>query len=211
MTRTIDALFRVGTVLISISLALLLVSQIPSSQSTPSTNINIAYPQTWGDYYDGLLSPQFGMHVSVYGNATYRIYVLQVQSNEIINWIFGNNKSADLFNVTVFNQYLNAHPTEVARQDEKQNGGTIEYDYIPTEVTNATFVITNPGSQYLQITFTWNNVRPFGPTSITLLAGITIVAGLVLVTPHSAKKLISRRHKMRKIPSQLCSYVQLPF
>jgi hypothetical protein len=198
MTRTTAVLFRVGTVLISISLALLLVSLIPSGQSTPSTNINLAEPQTWRPYYDGILSPQFGIHVSISGNATYKVYVLNVLSNDVYSWIFVNNKTADIFNVTGFNQYLDAHPNLVARQDEQQNGGTIQYDYIPTEVTNATFIITNPGPNYLLITFTWNNVRPFGPTSITLLAGITFIAGLVLIVPHLAMKLNARRSKNKK-------------
>jgi hypothetical protein len=201
LSRITVVAFRLGTVLISISLALFLVSLIPSGESTPSTNEGLASPQSWQPYYSGVLSPQLGIRISVNANQTYKLYILQVQSLEIYNWIAENFQKANLppafnsDNLTLFEQYLAANPTAITRQDQKQGGGTIQYDYIPTRVVNATIVATNPNEQYMQLTFTWNSLRPFGPASITLLAETTLIIGLVLIMPHMAKTLTTKKHK----------------
>jgi hypothetical protein len=195
MTRITTVSFRLGAILISISLALLLVSLIPSGESTPSTNSDLLYPQIWQPCYSGILSPQLGIHVNVNANATYKLYIIQAGTYEIYNWIINHTQKIDFSNLTLFEQYLDTNPTTIVRQDQKQGGGTIQYDYIPTQVVNATIIVTNPNNVYLQLTFTWNQLRPFGPSSITLLAEATLIIGLVLVLPQTATTLTTRKHK----------------
>jgi hypothetical protein len=195
MTRITTVSFRLGAILISISLALFLVSLIPSGESTPSTNSTSLNPQTWQPCYSGILSPQLGIHVNFNANATYKLYIIQADTYEIFTWILNHTQKIDLSNLTLFEQYLDANPTTIVRQDQKQGGGAIQYDYIPTQVVNATIIVTNPNNVYLQLTFTWNQLRPFGPSSITLLAEATLIIGLVLVLPQTATTLATRKHK----------------
>jgi hypothetical protein len=195
MTRITTVSFRLGAILISISLALLLVSLIPSGESTPSTNSDLLNPRTWQPCCSSILSPQLGIHVNVNANATYKLYIIQAGAYEIYNWIINHTQEINFSNLTLFEQYLDTNPTTIVRQDQKQGGGAIQYDYIPTQVVNATIIVTNPNNVYLQLTFTWNQLRPFGPSSITLLAEATLIIGLVLVLPQTATTLTTRKHK----------------
>jgi len=194
MTRLVAVSFRIGTILISISLALFLVSLIPASQGTQSSNTISSPPHSWQSYYSIVLSPQLGLHVSAKGSGAFKVYVLEVAVNEIYDWIFQHYPGFDYSNITLLDEFLNARPTMIARQDQNQNLG-IEYDFIPASVTNATLVIANPSIESLTLNLEVRTIRPFGPSSITLLSEVTFVTGMLLILPWLRNRLGSRRHK----------------
>lgn len=204
MTRLVAVSFRIGTILISISLALFLVSLIPASQGTRSTDTIPLSPYSWQQYYSIVLSPQLGLHVSVKGSGAFKVYVLEVAGNEIYEWIAQHYSGFDYSNITVLDEFLNARPTVTARQDQNQNLG-IEYDFVPASVTNATLVITNPSIESLTLDLEVSTIRPFGPASITLLSEVTFVIGGLLTLPWLRNLLGSRRHKKVALPSLFCA------
>jgi hypothetical protein len=194
MTRLVAVSFRIGTILISISLALFLVSLIPASQGTQWITTISSPPHSWQSYYSIVLSPQLGLHVSVKGSGAFKVYVLEVAVNEIYDWIFQHYPGFDYSNITLLDEFLNARPTMIARQDQNQNLG-IEYDFVPASVTNATLVIANPSIESLTLNLEVRTIRPFGPSSITLLSEVTFVTGMLLILPWLRNRLGSRRHK----------------
>lgn len=204
MTRWVAVLFRLGTVLISISLAMFLVSLIPASQGPESTSTISLSPQSWQSYYSITLSPQFGIHVNVTGSGAFTVYLLEVEGNEIYTWIAQHYSALDFSNITQLNAFLNAHPTLIARQDQNQNLG-VQYDFIPTTVINATVVIANPTAESLTLNYEVRSIRPFGPASVTLLGEITSLIGVVLILPLLGRTLTLRRHKKPMLGKQCIS------
>jgi hypothetical protein len=200
MSRWVLVLFRLGTILISISLALFLVSLIPSSQSSQSTSTFVMFPLTWQSYYSTILSPQLGVHIHVTGSGAFKVYILEVAGNEIYEWAFQHYQGFDYSNITVLDEFLNAHPNVIARLDQNQNRG-IEYDFIPATVTNVTLFIANPTAESITLELEWNMVRPFGPSSITFLSEVAFVTGVLLILPRLRNLLISRRQKTQRLES----------
>lgn len=198
MSRWVLVLFRLGTILISISLALFLVSLIPASQSSQSTNTSVVSPLTWQSYYSSILSPQLGVHINVTGSGAFKVYILEIAGNEIYDWAIQHYQGFDYSNITLLDEFLNAHPDVIARQDQNQNRG-IEYDFIPATVTNVTWFIANPTAESITLEFVWNMVRPFGPSSIIFLSEVACVTGVLLILPRLRNLLISSRQKTQRL------------
>jgi len=184
--RLIISLGRGGTVLIAIGLALLLVSLIPGAQ-TGSHSLGSSHigSRRWSaGYSEGVLTPQQSLRFNVTANGDLNVYLLEVTSQTIRGWINETHLgSVDVSNVTYLEEFLVANPESIIWQNEIRNG-KIEYEYVPTKITNTTLVLSNPSSDFINVQYEGSVTSHIAPRGkVRTLAQWTIPFGFVLATP----------------------------
>ena len=143
MKRWTTVLGRVGTVLIAISLALLLVSLIPQLQlSTAKGSMPIPPEQVQIAFNSQNLNPQQEVQVAVTVEGTLTVYLLEIS----IELQFANGTFDYGFNSTDLQEFLSEHPDRIIWEREVENG-EYQRSYTPTRVMNATVVFYNPSSE----------------------------------------------------------------
>jgi hypothetical protein len=202
MRRWIILFSRCGTVLLAVGLALLLVSLIPAQIGAFTTVMTTLYPRTWTmGGYEGFLTPKLGLSLNVTANATLNIYVIEEPFQTIYNWIFDRYPNMTPFNVTYLEEFLKANPNSIGWQTAIDNG-SIEYDYIPTKIINATLIFSNPSLNSTSVEGQVSGIEQVAPaTKVRTLAQWTIPIGLLLTLPwliDSAKKE-TKRHGSRLV------------
>jgi hypothetical protein len=140
MKRWTTVLGRVGTVLIAISLALLLVSFIPSIQMHTSEGSGSLGPGGINILLNAQsFNPQQEIEVAVTVEGTVTVYLLEI--NLELNFRpdagFGYN-----FNSTDLQEFLEEHPDQVIWKHEVENGD-YKRSYTPTRVMNASLIAYN--------------------------------------------------------------------
>ena len=180
MNRGIVFLSRGGSVLLAIGLALLLVSLIPSAQLTTSS-WKTAIPPTWVQpSIEYILTPQQGLRVTLSVNGSLDVYILEVSSYVLYEWV---DDAREFLNVTDLDEFLEANPGSVGWYDEVRNG-TITHEYVPTKVTNATLVLSNPSSVYVPVEVEAAVTSLVAPTQkVRTLAQWSIPIGFGLTIP----------------------------
>jgi len=178
MKRWIIVLGRGGTVLVSIGLALLLVSFIPSAQLATQSG-KTAVPPNWvQDVNEQILTPQQGLQITVTANGTLDVYILEVSSQ-----VLHQGVDDDFLNVTDLEKFLKTNPSLIGWHNEVSNG-IIEHEYVPTKVTNATLVFSNPSSEYVPVDFEFSLTSRIAPgDKVRNLAQWAIPIGFVLALP----------------------------
>ena len=191
MKRWIIFVGRGGTVLLTIGLALLLVSFIPSARLT-SEGGTTAVPPNWvQDFIEQILTPQQGLQITVTANGTLDVYILEVSSQ-----VLYQDLEFNFLNVTGLEKFLEVNPSVIGWHNEVNNG-TIEFEYVPTKVTNATFVVSNPSSEYVPVDFEVSITSRVAPgTDVRNLSQWAIPIGFVLSLPWLTQ--MWKRKKMRK-------------
>jgi hypothetical protein len=144
MNRGTILLGRGGTVLLSIGLALLLVSFLPSAQLGTVGGSGRVPPDFFFDLFERVLTPQQGLEVTINASSTLHVYILEVSTQTIRDGIPG------VWNVTNLDAFLTGNPDSIGRQQELRDG-TIAY--IPTKVTNATLLFSNPSAEAVDYDF----------------------------------------------------------
>jgi len=187
MKRLTVLIGRIGTVLLAIGLALLLVSLIPPMGGQTSSHMSTfhLYPETWRDVHGEVLTPQHRLNVSITANGTLNVYLLELSSQTIYRWIDEHNPEPFTVpsNVTYFQEFLQAAPESILWQKEIHNE-TIQHEYIPTKVTNATVVLSNPSLDTMKIDYSTSIVTLIAPTGkVQILAQWAIPIGFVLALP----------------------------
>jgi len=186
MKRWIISLGRGGTVLISIGLALLLVSLIPPAQLGSSSGGGGIGPKMFQPFSEYVLTPQQGLEVTINASGTLTVYILEVSTQTIYDWISEHYSEQetpffDYNNVTRLEEFLKANPDTIGRQKEIREG---KVEYIPTKVTNATLVFSNPSSVSVQCMYEASITAIIAPgTKVQNLAQWTIPIGFVLALP----------------------------
>ena len=176
MKRWIIFLGRGGTVLISIGFALLLVSLFPSAQLGSTGGSGSIIPEMFETHFERVLTPQQGLEITITANGALTAYILEVSSQTIYNWIGEYNNS-----ITRLEEFLGANPDSIGLQKEMSEG---EIEYIPTKVTNATLILSNPGSKRINWEFEASITAIIAPgTKVRNLAQWTIPIGFVLALP----------------------------
>jgi len=186
---------RGGTVLIAIGLALLLVSLIPTYQTSTFMSSSYVYPKRWEAWhYDYVLTPQQSLHISVTANDTLSVYLLQVNTQTIYTWISDHYPDKiDFWNISYFEEFLDKNSESIHWQDEIQNG-KIEYEYIPTKVTNTTLVLSNPSSNVVRIEYGGSLIASVAPIGkVRTLAQWAIPFGFLLSIPWLIDVLKSKK------------------
>jgi len=209
MSRRTTILGRGGTVLIAISLALFLVSLIPSYQLGGGDGItevpartfspldrsppNFPAPLTF--YYDTILTPQQELELQLSANGTITAYILEVNAYTIIDWIREQQGSAQDLNVTRLEEFLGEHPNSIGWQQEI-NKETIKHTYIPTKITNVTIVYSNPSSENILVNHSYREISSLAPGNKVLnIALWTTPIGFILAIPWLAELWKQRKHK----------------
>jgi hypothetical protein len=144
MKRWTTVLGRVGTVLIAISLALLLVSLIPQLQLSSSKGRMVISPEHMQIAFNSQnLNPQQEVQVAVTVEGTLNIYLLEITLELEFTTTAGFGYG---FNSTDLQEILQEHPEQIIWEREVENE-YYERSYTPTRVTNATVVFYNPSSE----------------------------------------------------------------
>jgi hypothetical protein len=179
MNRWTLLLGRGGTVLISIGLALLLVSFLPSAQLGTVGGSGRVPPDFFFDLFERVLTPQQGLEVTINASGTLNVYILEVSTQTLHDGITG------VWNVTNLDAFLTGHPDAIGRQQALRDG-TIEY--IPTTVTNATLLFSNPSSEAVDYDFEVSIQAIVAPgTKVRNHAQWLLPIGFVLALPWIAQ------------------------
>ena len=192
MKRWIIFLGRGGTVLITMSLALLLASLIPPAQIGTFGGGAHVRSKTFEplSYYEPVLTPQQGLQVTMTANGTLNVYLLEVSTQTLYDWINEHYPEQEMtfpyfFNVTRLEEFLEANPDSIGWQGEMREG---KIEYVPTKVTNATLIFSNPSSDYIIVDYEGSITSLVAPrTKVRNLAQWTIPIGFVLALPWLAQ------------------------
>ena len=189
MKRWIIFLGRGGTVLITIGLALLLVSLIPSAQLSSFGGTTFVAPNKFRplSYFEYVptLTPQQGIQVTITANGTLNVYMLEESTQTVYDWISEHHPEQemtfDFFNLTRLEEFLEANPDSISWQKEMREG---KIEYVPTKVTNVTIILSNPSSDHITVEYEGSKTSLVAPgTKVRNLAQWTIPIGLVLALP----------------------------
>ena len=205
MKRWMTFLGRGGTVFITMGLALLLVSRMPSDPLASAHFYTVIPPkvsqranlqfyshgQPSQPSYEILLTPQQGLRILIWTNGTTDAYILEVNSQIFYQWV-----GDDILNVTDLEEFLEANPSVIGWSGEAHNG-YIEHEYVPTKVTNATLVFSNPSSEYVRVDVEVTHISRLARIKTRNLAQWGIPLGFVLSLPWLTQ--MWRRKKIRKL------------
>jgi len=181
MKRWMIFIGRGGTVLVAIGFALLLVSLFPSAQLVSTGGSGSIIPEMFQTPFERVLTPQQGLEITISANGTLTTFILEVSSQTIYTWIGDYNVHAWMQNVTNLEEFLEANPDSIGLQKEISEG---KIDYIPTKVTNATLILSNPGSERINWEFEASITAIIAPgAKVRNLAQWTIPIGFVLALP----------------------------
>jgi len=181
MKRWMIFIGRGGTVLVAIGFALLLVSLFPSAQLVSTGGSGSIIPEMFQTPFERVLTPQQGLEITISANGTLTTFILEVSSQTIYTWIGDYNVHAWMQNVTNLEEFLEANPDSIGLKKEISEG---KIDYIPTKVTNATLILSNPGSERINWEFEASITAIIAPgAKVRNLAQWTIPIGFVLALP----------------------------
>jgi len=202
---------RVGTVLLAVGLALLLVSLIPSGQigGSTMTGESVGAASWWGDDLQFLttqptLTPEQTLHITVNTAGTVNVTLVDTTVEAIMTWI-GNIQPpvTALFNVSYFDQFVKSNPTLIVWQRELNNNATIDYDYVPTDVVsidqiNMSLIASNYGSNSVIVQYFGSVESGVAPTmKARTLSEFAIPIGAALTIPW-LNELARTRRKLRR-------------
>jgi type IV secretory pathway VirB6-like protein len=203
VSRQATLVGRIGTVLISVGLALLLVSLIPAGQQ--------GYPSSGEQYlaasnfnYAGYflyLNPQRGIHVNITTDRELRVYVFGNNSMYVMNWIYSHLPDPNNFTRVADTFMLDALLGNNTNLIEYQINvtGQAEFDYTPSEVEEATLIFANYGSEPAQYKYEVTIVSTIAPVAkLQITAAVTIPIGLVLAAPWIIGKTREKRQSTTK-------------
>ena len=144
MKRWTTVLGRVGTVLIAISLALLLVSLIPQINLITLGGSASVSPRMVQATNSHLLNPQQGVQIKVTVEGTINLYLLEVSSGQIFPGTGGGMVFANATDLQeILDAFLDANPDLIIWEDNLEDE-SFERSYTPTKVMSATLVFRNP-------------------------------------------------------------------
>ena len=140
MKRWTIVVGRLGTVLIAVSLALLLVSLIPQINLVSFSASMGVPPGMVQATSSRVLNPQQGIEIRATVEGTVNLYLLEVSSSEIFPGTGGPIFSA---NTTDLLEFLDTNPDLIIWNYNLEDE-TFEGSYTPTKIMNATLVFHNP-------------------------------------------------------------------
>ena len=197
MKRQIILLGRLGTVIVAIGLALLLVSLIPTYSIMSFAGSDLVSPGTFqgivpfanlstpnATFYGGgedftNLTPQEELNVKLTCNGTIDAYLLQIDSNTLFQSL--NSSSGNSNNATLLKDYLKANPGVIVWQGQVTEGTV---DYTPTAIINATLIFSNPSQNTILLQDDGKILNLLAPANKTrTLAFGAIPIGFILALP----------------------------
>ena len=180
MKRWTNILGRGGTTLITISLALLLVSLIPQLESSSSSgSMNIGSGQFSIMFSPGTITPQQEVQVAVTVEGTLNVYLFEIDAGlQFINDTFDFG-----FNLTDLQELLDKHPEQIIWQHEVENSH-YERNYNPSKLINATVVVYNQGSESARIEYDMSLKSSLAPgDKVRTIAYFAAPVGVIMALP----------------------------
>jgi hypothetical protein len=207
MKRWMNILMRGGTLLISISLALFLVSFLPPQHLGNGSGVTAVPAGTFSplnqmppfsgpltSYYERTVTPQQGMKLELSSNGTITAYILEVDTMTLFNQSEQYMHAPDL-NITALDEFLDAHPDAIGWQHEVGNA-PVEYTYIPTKITNMTVIYANPSSEKVTVSHSYTLNSFLAPSDkVRNIAFCAAPIGIVLLMPWLLDFWTQRKHK----------------
>lgn len=185
MNRWMLLAARIGTVLVTISMALFLVSLIPAREQTAFLHSGQLASSEFRMIHLPDLTPQMGVHVSVETNDTLTLYMLGVRDDNVTRWISehkGSDKNYDMLNTQNLIAFLDAHPNVVSRQENVT--GETEFEYVPTKVEEASLALANFGNTQVTLECEISVINLVAPREkMRMATQIMVPTGLLLAVP----------------------------
>lgn len=193
MRRWKIVLGRGGTTLIAISLALLLVSLIPQTQSSSTKGGRSVYAEQFGILFSpGTITPQEEVQVDVTVEGTLMVYLLEVYARaQFVNGTFDYG-----FNLTDLQKLLNEHPEQKIWEHAVTNS---EYkrNYAPPKIMNATVVVYNNGSETATVTYDIALKSSLAPgDKVRTIAYFLAPLGIIMAVPWLLSGWKQRKNKL---------------
>jgi hypothetical protein len=190
--RWITLIGRIGTVLLMVGVALILVSFIPpATGGSRSLRIGPIPPETYWIEHSSTYTPQRGLRISVESNNSVYVYLLSVSQFQIENltrtWLretFPDLEEAQIFwrNVTVLEAVLQGRSEIVLWKSASAE--ELSYDFFPSTVLNITAIVANPSSSLAQVTVEITDITTLAPRERVIVpAQWLIPIGVVLAVP----------------------------
>jgi len=178
---------RVGTVLMAVGLALLLIGLIPTREETYEP-----YEQTMEasqfsfSPFQLILNPQRGIRVTVEADNELKVYILQTDYGNVSQWIYDNlpdpKNHSRIQEISMLEAFLGNHSNIISY--ERSVTGEVEFEYTPTKVEQAMIVFANYGNTTVTCEHQVHMISLVAPSKkILMTAEITIPIGLVLSAP----------------------------
>lgn len=190
MKRWIIILGRLGTVLIAISLALLLVSLIPQiTLGTSAGSMPLSPKQVHTTSYRNL-TPQQGFRVNVTVEGTINVYLLEVGAEGPsfgVSMLFAN--------ATELQKFLDTNPDLIIWEHKVENG-SFDQEFTPTKVMNATLVFYNPTSEQSTVDYDVTLTSSVAPgEKVRNIAYWAAPIGIILAIPWLLDLRKQRKHE----------------
>jgi len=186
MSRWTVLVGRIGTVLMSVGLALLLISLIPAREQTYSVYGSTLQPSRF--FFSGpsfMLNPQRGIRVAVNSSDELTIYLVQSNYSYISNWLYNNTPAGDysrMWETSMLEAFFGNHSDIISYL--RNITGEVEFEYIPTMVEQAVLVFANYGNATVTYRSQISMINLVAPSRKMLMtAEIVIPIGLVLSAP----------------------------
>ncbi len=201
MNRWVLLLGRTGTVLLAVTGALLLVSLLPSGSLGGSSEYVSPIPE------EGFLpvsvqslTPQQSIRMTVRTDSTIQLYLLEVDSSVMFEWIFNHTiPGSSQFNITNLENFLREYRPSIALNKTISNE-TFEYEYFPTAVTDVTIIVANPSQGQASVSFRSSTTAQLVPSARVLsLAWWTLGVGAILAFPWAFGLMRSRANTRQPI------------
>jgi hypothetical protein len=201
---------RGGTVLLAVGLALFLVSFIPAGVVGSSPTPVGIDASTWCGYNLAVfapqqtLTPQQTLHITISTTGVVNVTLLDTTIEAIYNWINDTYHTSitNWSNITYFNGFVKSNPTLIAWQHKLDNG-TIDYDYVPTEVVsidqvNMSLVFSNYGSNPVVVNYAGSVESRVAPTvKVLTLSEFAIPIGVALTLPWLRELVRAKRKRVK--------------
>ncbi|MEA2090292.1 MAG: hypothetical protein U9O89_06000 [Thermoproteota archaeon] len=176
---------RLGTVLLAVGFALLLISLIPPARIGFSTAaVTTLSPRTFHYPWTRVATPQRGVEITAKANGTLDIYLLDVSHEYLFQWVLEQNHDVLPYNLSMLEDFLAAHPNCELEPRRQIQDDEIEFGYTPTKVTNVTLVLANPTAQAVEVDFEIRTVSLIAERKRVLTpAQWMIPVGFILTVP----------------------------
>jgi hypothetical protein len=177
---------RVGTVLMAVGLALLLISLIPTREETYEPyDHTLQTSQFSYSPFQLTLNPQRGIRVRVEADSELKVYILQTNFEYMSNWLSNNAPAGNysrMWETSMLEAFLGNHSNMISYQ--RNVTGEVEFEYIPTKVEQAMLIFANYGNTAVACEHQISVVNLVAPSrKMFMTAEIIIPVGLVLSAP----------------------------
>jgi hypothetical protein len=179
---------RGGTTLIAISLALLLVSLIPQTQSSSTRGGGgVTAGQLRIIFSPGTITPQEELQVNVTVEGTLTVYLLEIYTRPQSNYGF---------NLTDLQELLKDHPEQVIWEPEITNS-SYKRNFVPSRIMNATVVVYNTGSETATLDYDVALKSSLAPgDKVQTIAYFAAPIGVVMAVPWLLSGWKQRKNKL---------------